>query len=226
MLAALATLRVEVADPLAGGVSATGFSEHVVFAGHPDTVNPTELLNPLAEAIVTVELPDCPGVSVIDAGLADIEKSGGGVTFSVTPAACESDPELPVMVSVAAPVAVAAVVTTLSVDVAEPLDGGVTETGFKVHVAFAGQPVTVKPTAPLKPFADVTVTVELPLWPCPSVSDAGLLDIEKSGAATDPQELNLNDPIAVLQLKLPVDFKYSLVYQKVQSSAGSIRSAV
>jgi len=32
---------------------------------------------------------------------------------------------------------------------------------------------------------------------------------------------NLNEAICVLQLKVPLDFKYSFVYQKVQSSTGS-----
>jgi len=32
----------------------------------------------------------------------------------------------------------------------------------------------------------------------------------------------LNDPRRVLQLNVPLDFKYSVVYQKVQSSTGSI----
>ena len=36
------------------------------------------------------------------------------------------------------------------------------------------------------------------------------------------QLLNLNEPFRVAQLKLPVVAYYSLVYQKVQSSVGSI----
>jgi hypothetical protein len=32
---------------------------------------------------------------------------------------------------------------------------------------------------------------------------------------------NLNEAMRVLQLKLPVDFRYSVVYQNVQSSTGS-----
>jgi len=31
----------------------------------------------------------------------------------------------------------------------------------------------------------------------------------------------LNDAILVLQLKVPLDFRYSVVYQNVQSSTGS-----
>ena len=53
-----------------------------------------------------------------------------------------------------------------SVDVAEPPDGGVTEVGDRVHVAPVGHPETLKLTAELKPFNDVTVAVELPEPPC------------------------------------------------------------
>jgi len=35
------------------------------------------------------------------------------------------------------------------------------------------------------------------------------------------QDGNLNDAIHVLQLNEPLDFKYSVVYQNVQSSTGS-----
>ena len=68
--------------------------------------------------------------------------------------------------------------------------------------------------------------MELPAAPCVSVSDVGLGDIEKSGVGGVPQEANLKDPKKVLQLKLPFAGKYSLVYQKVQSSAGSMRMAL
>lgn len=36
---------------------------------------------------------------------------------------------------------------------------------------------------------------------------------------------NLNDPMRVLQLKVPLVLRYSLVYQNVQSSTGSIAMA-
>ncbi len=55
--------------------------------------------------------------------------------------------------------------------------------------------------------------------PWVTVTEAGLTEREKSGVP--PQLGNLNDAMRVLQLKLPVDFRSSLVYQNVQSSAGS-----
>src|SRR6266480_7517914 len=126
------------------------------------------------------------------------------------------------MVSVNVPVLVLAVVETVRVEVAV----GVTEVGCSEQVAPDGQPVTVRATLLLNPFSAVTVIVEVPDPPCVSVSDVGLRDIEKSGTGATPQDANLKDPMKVLQLKLPFDDKYSLVYQKVQSSAGSIRMAL
>ena len=54
------------------------------------------------------------------------------------------------------------------------------------------------------------------------MSAEGLAESEKSGTG-DPQLLNLNDPTRVLQLNAPSDFRYSLIYQNVQSSDGSMR---
>jgi hypothetical protein len=53
--------------------------------------------------------------------------------------------------------------------------------GEKEAVAPAGRPESDKVTAPLNPFNDVTVTVELPASPCCIVSELGEEDKEKSG---------------------------------------------
>jgi hypothetical protein len=58
---------------------------------------------------------------------------------------------------------------------------GVTESGEREHVEPDGQLETVKPTAELKPFCDVTVIVELPELVCWIVREVGDADIEKSG---------------------------------------------
>jgi hypothetical protein len=51
-------------------------------------------------------------------------------------------------------------------------------------------------------------------------SDGPLLSLTGS-SSPHWQPGNLNDAMRVLQLKLPLAFKYSVVYQKVQSSTGS-----
>jgi len=57
------------------------------------------------------------------------------------------------------------------------------------------------------------------LPPCVTVAEAGVAESAKSGAVV--QEVNLKFPMRVLQLKLPLFFKYSVVYHMVQSSTGS-----
>lgn len=119
-----------------------------------------------------------------------------------------------------------AIAETLSADVAVPPDAGVAEVGFIVHVNPVGQ-LTVRLTAIENPLSDVTVTVELPLAP-PGVTATvvGLTLIEKSGLATVPHPFTLNVPMIVLQLNDPLCFKYSFVYQNVQSSTGSMLIAL
>ena len=55
--------------------------------------------------------------------------------------------------------------------------------------------------------------------PWARLSELGLAAIEKSFGET--QLGNLNEPMRVFQLKVPLAGMYSLVYQKVQSSEGS-----
>ena len=71
----------------------------------------------------------------------------------------------------------------MSVEVAEPPAGGVTEVGDRVHVAPVGHPETLKLTAELKPFNDVTVIVEVLLLPFLMLSELGDADREKSDGA-------------------------------------------
>ena len=70
----------------------------------------------------------------------------------------------------------------VSLEVAEPPEGGVTERDDKVQVTPLGYPETVRPTAELKPFNEVTVIVETPLYPLLMLSELGDTDREKSAA--------------------------------------------
>ena len=110
----------------------------------------------------------------------------------------------------------------MSVLLAPAFAGGVSEVGLKVQVTPAGAPVQDRSTAELKPLRLVTVTVLVPLAPCKMLSEAGEATTAKSGVGGAPQPGNLNVPMRVLQLKLPVVFRYWFVYQNVQSSTGSI----
>ena len=114
-----------------------------------------------------------------------------------------------------------AVVVMLRVEVAV----GDTVVGFREQVAFAGHPLRVRFTLPVYPLIAVAVIVELPEPPADKVTVDGFDDNAKFGVGGPPQPTNWNDPIWVLQLKLPLAFSYSVENQNVQSSLGSIRSA-
>jgi hypothetical protein len=58
---------------------------------------------------------------------------------------------------------------------------GVTVVGEKLHDAPTGSPEQAKETTELKPFAGVTVTVSVAVWPVDTVNDAGEAATEKSG---------------------------------------------
>jgi hypothetical protein len=88
-------------------------------------------------------------------------------------------------VSVKVPVGVAAPAVTRSVVEAELLDGGVSELVSNVQVAAEGQPLTLRPTALLNVFREVTLIVDVPSAPpCVTVIEVGFADIEKSGITT------------------------------------------
>lgn len=105
---------------------------------------------------------------------------------------------------------------TLSVD--EP--PAVTEVGFRVAVAPAGVPLTNRFTVPAVPVVKAVLMVDV--LPAFAASDrlVGLALIEKSFAG-GAHPGKVKEAIFVLQLNAPVAFRYSLVYQKVQSFVGS-----
>ena len=76
-------------------------------------------------------------------------------TTSVMVVECVSDPLVPVMVSVYVPAAVVELVETESVEFPEP----VTDVGLTLPLAPLGNPLTLKFTAPVKPFTALMVVV-------------------------------------------------------------------
>jgi hypothetical protein len=68
-----------------------------------------------------------------------------------------SVPLVPVTVNVYVPVGVVLDVCTLNVEL--PAGGRAKDVGFRVHIVFAGQPLTVRLTVPLKLLSGVAVTV-------------------------------------------------------------------
>ena len=78
--------------------------------------------------------------------------------------------------------------------------------------------VTVPVGVPV-PEAGCTVAVNVTAWPKADGFSEEINDVADEGLL--PQDVNLKDPIRVFQLNEPLVVRYSFVYQKVQSSAGS-----
>src|SRR5258708_5875169 len=155
-------------------------------------------------------VPTICGANVKPAGVS--EAFGAGFTVRLIVAVCVSDPDVPVMVTVAGPVV--AVEPAVNVITLVPEVGLVLKTG----VTPRGSPEAERVTLPVKPFTGVTEIVLLPLPVWVIVRPAGEATSEKSGVA---QPANLKLAMRVFQLNDPVVFMYSLVNQKVQSSTGS-----
>jgi hypothetical protein len=98
-----------------------------------------------------------PAVTVCDAGVAEIEKSGfgGPVTVKVTLALWLKLPLVPVTVRVKLPVAVVLEVDTFSVEDPDVL----IDDGLRLAVAPLGNPPAFSDTVPLNPFSAPMETV-------------------------------------------------------------------
>ena len=95
----------------------------------------------------------------------------------------------------------------------------VTEVGLNDAVAPAGRPLAERVTDCELPVVNAVEMVLVPDPPGATEMLVGLAEIEKSFVV--PQPGNLKEPIRVLQLNAPFEGMYSVVYQKVHSSAGS-----
>src|SRR6266852_4917393 len=165
---------------------------------------------------------------VSDDGDAPMVKFGvaAALTVSAMVVLWVSAPDVPVMVTVAAPVLAVPEAVSVSVELALPFAGGVTGLVENVAVTPLGKPEALSVVAELKPLRLVMVMVLVPLEPWLMVTELGAAAIVKSGVAVVPHDGNLKLAMRVFQLKLPVVFMYSSVNQKVQSSTGSICMAL
>ena len=100
-------------------------------------------------------------------GLADRVKLGGVMTVSAMLAVLVAAPDVPVMVTVAAPIAAVAAAVKVSVVLR------VEDAGLKAAVTPEGNPLSEKLTAPVNPFCGVTVMVLVALAPAGRVRLAG-----------------------------------------------------
>ena len=123
-------------------------------------------------------------------------------------------PLVPVIVIGYVPGGVEADVDTVRSDVVDVL------VGLKTPDAPAGNPDADRLTAPAPPVGATDTVYVVPV-PAGTDREEGDADIEKSGDGADPQPGKRNEVIQVLQFHVPLPFRYSVVYQKVQSSTGS-----
>jgi hypothetical protein len=109
------------------------------------------------------------------------------------------EPEVPVIVTVAAPVAAVLDAVSVRVEVAVPFAGGVTGLVENVAVTPLGRPLALSVVAELKPPVLVMVIVLVPLLPCVMVNELGEALTLKFGVA---DELTVR-AIVVLAVRLP-----------------------
>lgn len=145
--------------------------------GSPDADRVTLPVNPPEGLTVIVLFPLEPCVTVKLEGEAESEKSGftAALTVRETVVVCVRLPEVPVMVTVAVPVA--AVELALSVKELVEVVGLVP----KLAVTPEGRPEADRVTLPENPFDGLTVIVLLPLEPCVIVTLEGEADSVKFG---------------------------------------------
>lgn len=149
-----------------------------------DTVsdNVTVPVKPFVAETVIVEVPAEPTATLTLVGLAVTVKFGAAVTVNVTVTEWESDPLVPVTVTVKLPV-VDPVHDRLEVpDVVVLVKA--TLVGDKVHVRPAeGETVSDNVTVPVNPLMAFTETAEVPAEPTTTGTVIGLAVTVKSGAA-------------------------------------------
>ena len=153
------SVRVEVALPLAGGV--TGFVENAAVTplGKPDAARVVAELNPPVLVMVIVLVPLLPCVTVTEVGDAAMVKLGVAVEFTVSARVVDAVrlPEVPVMVTVDVPAV--AELLAFSVRTLDPVVGLVP----KDAVTPVGKPEAARVTLPVNPPTSDTVIVSVPL---------------------------------------------------------------
>jgi len=150
-----------------------GVKAHVIPEGETDVVRDTVPANPLRTVIEIVEVPVAPARIVALFGLAVREKSVWFAMLTVRDVECDSDPLLPVTVTVNVPMVLP---EQLSVEVPEPDKLA----GLRPQVSPELDAFEVRDTEPLNPFCADTVIVEVAAPPLVKVILVGLAEILKS----------------------------------------------
>lgn len=157
-------------------VAGLGTKLAVTPLGKPEADNVTLPLKLLDGVIVIALVPVVPCTIVKLLGLAERTKVGDALTVSAIVVVSVKLPDVPVTVTVAAPV----LADALAVKVNMVLDVA----GFELKAAVTplGNPDAEKVTLPVKPFAGVIVIVLVAVVPCTTATLLGLADKENVGS--------------------------------------------
>ena len=168
---------VIVSVELLPALTEVGLNAPVALAGRPLTLKLIAPVKPFIALVLTeYEVPP-PGFTVCELGVADNTNDGGPVTFRVTFVVLAMAPLVPVMVRAKLPAGVVLAVVIVRVELLPTL----TEVGLKVAVALAGNPLTLRPMEPVKPFKALVLTeYEVPL-PGLTVCELGVADTVNDG---------------------------------------------
>jgi len=188
------TVKLPVVDPMHDSVEVPEdvVPVRVMLVGLRVHVNPVEgdtvsdnaivPVKPLIADTVIVEVPAEPTATLTLVGLAVTVRSGAGDTVYVTVAEWETDPLVPVTVTVKVPV-VDPVHDRVEVPDVVVLVSAIL-VGDRVHVRpVAGETVSDSVTVPVNPLIPATVMVEVPGEPTTTGTVIGLATTVKSGAA-------------------------------------------
>jgi hypothetical protein len=144
--------------------------------GSPDTESATVPRNPPRSVTVIVPVVLPPWATDKAVGEADSRNPGGELTVRATVVLVFSAPEVPVIVTVTGPTAVALLLAVKVTMLYTPVGLGENEA-----VTPLGRPVADMVTAPANWFVPVTVIVLLALPPCPTVTLPGESESVKLG---------------------------------------------
>jgi len=194
VVAVLLAVSVNTLVPVVGFVP----NAAVTPLGNPDAASVTLPVNPFLSVTVMVLVPLVPWVTVRLLGEAESVKLGDAAALTVRASVVDAVrlPEVPVMVTVAAPVV--AVLLAVSVSTLVPVVGFVPNAA----VTPLGRPDAASVTLPLNPPTSVTEMVLVPLLPCVIVRLLGESESVKLGVA-DPAANRLMIPV-VFGLPQPV----------------------
>jgi len=192
--------------PFAGGV--TGLAEAVADTplGNSFTLKSTAEWNPFT--LVTVRVVDTlPRSSIVnedgDSDRVKFAVPEEAFTVSAMVALCVVEPEVPVIVTVAAPTVAVEEAVSVSVEVTLPLAGGVTGLVENAAVTPLGNPVALNVVAESNPPVLVMVIVLVPLAPWVTVTEVGDAAMVKFGVAVE-FTVNARVVVAVRLPEVPV----------------------